>query len=100
MGVYLDIINHFGYRNQMKKLNEETYELLEAIDNYEDGLSNDNVEELNMLREHIIEEMGDVLILLTEFIGKYNIEKPELDVIMDYKINRTLQRIDTGYYDK
>ena len=100
MGVYLHIINHFGYRNQMKKLNEETYELLEAIDNYEDGLSNDNVEELNMLRGHIIEEMGDVLILLTEFIGKYDIEKPELDVIMDYKINRTLQRIDTGYYDK
>ena len=100
MGVYLYIINHFGYRNQMKKLNEETYELLEAIDNYEDGLSNDNVEELNMLRGHIIEEMGDVLILLTEFIGKYDIKKPELDVIMDYKINRTLERIDTGYYDK
>ena len=28
---YLDIINHFGYRNQMKKLNEECYEFFDDI---------------------------------------------------------------------
>lgn len=100
MDVYLHIMNHFGCRNQMKKLNEETYELLEAIDGYEDALASDNVEELRILRDHVIEEMGDVLILLTEFIGNYDIKKPELDFIMDYKINRTLERIDMGYYDK
>ena len=32
---YEDIMNHFGLRSQMKKLNEETYELLEAVNNYE-----------------------------------------------------------------
>lgn len=105
MKPYLDIINHFGYRNQMKKLNEEIYELLEAVDNYEDAsmeFNNDedyySVEEMKIFRDHIVEEMGDVLILLTEFIGRYDIEKYELDKWMDYKLERTLDRIDSGYY--
>ena len=105
MKPYLDIINHFGYRNQMKKLNEETYELLEAIDNYEDASMEFNnnedyysVEEMKTFRDHIVEEMGDVLILLTEFIGRYDIEKYELDKWMDYKLERTLDRIGSGYY--
>lgn len=105
MKPYLDIINHFGYRNQMKKLNEETYELLEAVDNYEDAsmeFNNDEdyygVEEMKIFRDHIVEEMGDVLILLTEFIARYDIEKYELDKWMDYKLERTLDRIDSGYY--
>lgn len=103
MQVYLDIINHFGYRNQMKKLNEEVFEFLEAVDNYEDELAfhltGDKVGE-NIFRDAMIEEMGDVLILLTEFIAKYKIEKEELDVYMDYKLERTLRRIESGYYDK
>lgn len=105
MKPYLDIINHFGYRNQMKKLNEETYELLEAIDNYEDASMEFNnnedyysMKEMKVFRDHIVEEMGDVLILLTEFIGRYDIEKYELDKWMDYKLERTLDRIDSGYY--
>ena len=105
MKPYLDIINHFGYRNQMKKLNEETYELLEAIDNYEDASMEFNnnedyysVEETKVFRDHIVEEMGDVLTLLTEFIARYDIEKYELDKWMDYKLERTLDRIESGYY--
>lgn len=100
MDIYLRIMNHFGYRKQMKKLNEETYELLESIGDYENALASDNVEDLHMLRNHAIEEMGDVLILLTEFLCKYDIKKEELDMIMDYKIDRTLERIDMGYYDE
>ena len=103
MQVYLDIINHFGYRNQMKKLNEEVFEFLEAVDAYEDELSfhfiGDKVGE-NFLRDCMVEEMGDILVLLTEFIAKYKIEKEELDVYMDYKLDRTLRRIESGYYDK
>lgn len=106
MQPYLDIINHFGYRNQMKKLNEEVYELLESIDDYEDASMEFNnheeyytVEEMKVFRDHIVEEMGDVLILLTEFIGRYDIEKHELDKWMDYKLERTLDRIESGYYE-
>ena len=106
MQPYLDIINHFGLRAQMKKLNEEVYEFLEAVDNYEDAVVEQEMNnyytaaELAIFRNHLIEEMGDVLILLTQFIGRYDIEKKELDYVMDYKLERTLERIDTGYYDR
>ena len=106
MKPYMDIINHFGFRAQMKKLHEETFELLEAIDNLEDASMEFNgeepyytVNEMAIFREHVIEEMGDVLILLTQFIARYDITKPELDVWMDGKLERTLERIGTGYYD-
>lgn len=106
MQPYLDIINHFGYRAQMKKLNEEIYELLDAIDNFEDAtMEFDNrepyytVDELAIFRNHIVEEMGDVLILLTQFIGRYDIRKSEIDACMDCKLERTAERIAKGYYD-
>lgn len=100
---YLEIIENFGYKCQMKKLNEEVFEFLEAVDNYEDELAfhliGDKVGE-NLLRDCVVEEMGDILILLTEFIAKYEIGKDELDEVMDYKLDRTLSRIKSGYYDK
>ena len=49
--------------------------------------------ELHMLREHVVEEMGDVLLLLTQFIALYEIDKAELDNTMDYKLDRTLRYI-------
>lgn len=102
---YEDIMNHFGLRSQMRKLDEETYELLEAINNYEALIfENDcygdvyTIEELRIFRDHIVEEMGDVLILLTQFIARYRIDKEELDEWMDSKLDRTEYRIKTGYY--
>lgn len=106
MQEYLDIINHFGLRRQMKKLNEECYEFLESVDNYEDAImdmeTNDyyTVEEVKIFRNHMVEEMGDVLLLLTQFIARYGIGKDELDIWMDYKLERTKQRISTDYYEK
>lgn len=103
---YLDIINHFGLRSQMKKLNEETYELLEAIDSYEDAVLDSNVnefyttDELNIFRNHIIEELSDVLILLTQFIATYDIKQSEVDGWMDYKLDRTEERINSNFYNK
>lgn len=103
---YEDIMNHFGLRSQMKKLYEEVYEFLEAVDNYEDLVCENEcydypytVEELDIFRDHIVEEMGDVLILLTQFIARYRISKEELDKWMDAKLERTEHRISTGYYE-
>lgn len=100
MQQYLDIINHFGVRAQMKKCNEEMFEFLEAVDNYEDSMveaenphSYIGYEELHVFREHVIEEMGDLLVLLTQFIALYQIDKEELDKHMDYKLDRTLKYI-------
>lgn len=102
MKSYLDIIEYFGVRNQMKKLNEECFEFLEAVDNYEDELAfhlTDRVGK-NMLRDHVIEEMGDILTILTQFIEKYEILQEELDPYMDFKLQRTLDRINSKYYEK
>ena len=102
MKSYLDIIEYFGVRNQMKKLNEECFEFLEAVDNYEDELAfhlTDKVGE-NMSRDHVIEEMGDILTILTQFIEKYEISQEELDPYMDFKLQRTLDRINSKYYEK
>ena len=99
---YLDIIEYFGVRNQMRKLNEECFEFLEAVDNYEDELRfhlGGTVYE-NTCKEHVIEEISDILVLLTEFIAKYNIKQEDLNPFMDYKLNRTLERIKSKFYDK
>ena len=98
---YLDIINHFGYRNQLKKLSEECFEFIEAVDNYEDLMTfvkDATPHEIDMMREFVIEEMGDMLILLTQFIARYHIKKRELDNVMDFKLARTLDRIENNYY--
>ena len=100
MNRYNNLIEYFGVRNQMKKLSEECYELIEAIDNYEDLNLLHDIEDKDVFRNHVVEEMGDVLILLTQFIAKYNIEKYELDAVMDYKLDRTDERIASGYYEK
>lgn len=102
MKSYLDIIEYFGVRNQMKKLNEECFEFLEAVDNYEDELAFHLTDKVgkNMLRDHVIEEMGDILTILTQFIEKYEISQEELDPYMDFKLQRTLDRINSKYYEK
>ena len=93
-------MEHFGYRAQMKKVAEECYEFLEAVDNYEDLLlfGVGNVGEEKLARDFVIEEMADILILLTQFIAKYEIKHDELDARMDGKLTRTLRRIHDGYY--
>lgn len=102
MKPYLDIMNHFGIRNQMKKLNEECYEFIEAVDNYEDFKTfySDMPSEELVARSFVIEECADILLLLTQFIALYDIEKKEIDTFIDEKLKRTLDRIETGYYDK
>lgn len=107
MQEYLEIMNHFGLKSQKRKLNEECYEFLEAVSDYEELVCENEcydypytAEELDIFRDHIVEELGDILILLTQFIARYNISKEELDEWMDSKLIRTKHRIKTGYYEE
>ena len=76
----LEIINHYGLKTQLKKFNEEVYELLESI------IQKDN-------KEHITEEYADVVLVLSQ-IGLYlNINPNEVDKIVDYKVKRTQEKI-------
>lgn len=104
---YLNIMNHFGLKNQLKKLNEETYELIEAINEYESLLFENEVynnpyseKELNVYRDHMVDELSDVLLLLTQVIAKYEISQCETNEHMDIKLERTEERIKNKYYEK
>lgn len=99
---FLKIIEHFGIRNQMKKLNEECYELIEAIANYQD-IEPFTTEDTNfkaIFKNHVIEEIADCLVLINQFIEYYKIDNNDVAKIMQEKINRTLDRIESGYYEK
>lgn len=90
----LKIINHYGVRGQLRQFNEESYELEEAIINAENnkliGISRKPSE---LAIEHIAEEIADVCVMLREFMEYYNITQDEITEIMEYKINRQLERI-------
>ena len=76
------IYNHFGQENQLKKLVEEANELLNHTD-----------------RDNYIEELADVEVVLRQLINALNDNQAsKFFDIVDKKINRTLERIGSGYY--
>ncbi|MBQ2395931.1 MAG: hypothetical protein II304_02645 [Bacteroidales bacterium] len=77
------IIKHYGYENQLKKLIEELRELEEVIlyHTYDE--------------EHIKEEMADVLNLI-EQISAFKDWTDKIEEIKQFKINRQLDRIQRG----
>lgn len=87
----LKIINKFGIENQLKKFNEENYELQEAIIQYEKGCGT---------YKHVVEEIVDNLVLLKQFILFYGIPKEMIEEGMKFKIDRTIERIEVGFYGK
>lgn len=91
----LKIINHYEVDNQLKKLNEEVFELIEAIRDYEeDYIKVDCVEDyVQYAKEHVEEEFADVLVLLNQFLEYYDLNKENIKKIMLQKINRQLERM-------
>lgn len=84
----LKIVQHYGIINQLKYLHTEYFELDQAIINYEqvDHLLNNHTED-------IAEELADVLVMLNQIKEYYKITDEELDKVMNYKIDRQLERI-------
>jgi NTP pyrophosphatase (non-canonical NTP hydrolase) len=81
----LKIIEHYGISHQQRKLEEEVFELQEAI------LVHRLVNEITY---HIAEEIADVMVMLNQFIEYYNIDRTEIELIMNEKIKRQLGRIE------
>jgi NTP pyrophosphatase (non-canonical NTP hydrolase) len=75
----IEIINHYGYRHQIRKLAEEQYELIEAL------FEND--------KDHITEEIADCLLLINQFKAYYEIEDKNIQKVYDYKIARQERRM-------
>ena len=98
----LKIIEHFGVNNQQRKLQEEVFELQEAIIKKETEyyFCETTVKKDRENLKHIAEEIADICVILRQFMEYYDITQDEITDKMVEKINRTLERIESGYYEK
>lgn len=103
----LKILNTYGVKPQLKYFQSEIYELTEAIleKENENGLDQvirvvanvgralSNQERVKDPKDHITEEIADVLVMLEQFRLHYDIDTKDIKKIMDAKIDRQLDRI-------
>lgn len=91
------IIEHYGINNQQRKLEEEVFELQEAImelQHYEEYACDfDYQTTLKKQKEHIAEELADVLVMLEQFRLYYGLSCEEIAKIFWSKVDRQLERI-------
>ncbi len=73
------IADYYGLDNQLNKTIEECAELIQALVKLES-------------RENTIEEIADVQIMLKQMLYLLDCEE-EVEKVMEYKINRQLERI-------
>lgn len=92
----LKIIQHYGVNAQQRQLAEEVFELQEAITTHEVkkfSSSGIPITEIVETREHIAEEIADVMVMLNQFKAYYDIPNEMILVFMRGKVNRQLERI-------
>lgn len=92
----LKIIQHYGVNAQQRQFNEEVFELQEAITTHEVkkfSSSGIPITEIVETREHIAEEIADVMVLLNQFKEHYDITNEFILILMRAKVNRQLERI-------
>lgn len=108
----LKIVNHYGINHQLRKFNEETFELKEVVlkrefikdnilDDYLNGLTESFGRALIKLldgkdasKERITEEISDCYVLLEQFKLYYEITDEEVQKIMEEKVERQLKRME------
>lgn len=100
------IADHFGLTNQLEKLREEMRECEESSRIYQSNLelnpdphSMSPEEQIDRATErlHLIEELADVKLMIDQIVHLIHGES-DLKKMYQYKIERTLHRIETGYY--
>lgn len=90
----LKIINHYGVMPQLKYFQSEVFELNEAVIKAEcDRLIDVIHKPCENCREHIAEEIADVMVMLKQFQLYYGIKSEEIKDMMVFKIERQLERI-------
>lgn len=93
----LKIINNYGLIEQLKYFQSEVFELNEAILRYDEAAENFfdgkyNNEEIEM-KNHIKEEIADVLCMLRQFQYYYRFTDKQIDEIVKFKVERQLERM-------
>lgn len=79
------IWTHFGTDSQFEKIKEEVDEVIDAF--------------LNGTDEHLAEEIADVTVMLMEMAAMRNITEEQVFKYVPYKTDRTIERIESGYYE-
>ena len=96
----LKIINNYGVNNQLRKFNEECFELIEAIFQYEEQKRVCDIccnnEHSDRELEHVIEEMADVQVVLDQLQHYFGIEDKDIWDVMKFKIDRQLKRMEAN----
>ena len=94
----LKIIKHYGINNQLKYIHSEYFELDEAIMEYESAgwdFSDEGCIDIEKeYKNHIAEEIADVMVMLEQFRLFYDIPSMQITEIMQQKIERQLKRIE------
>ena len=94
----LKIINHYGVIPQLKHFQSEVFELNEAIINFENEIIHcDSIADegyIKLMKNHIVEELSDVMVMLEQFKLYYGISSEEITKIFWSKVDRQLERIE------
>lgn len=107
----LTILNYYGLDKQLKYFQSEIFELNEAVITKRDrdkfnpfvglvNLSNRLSGTKDVYVEHIKEEIADVLVMLEQIRLNYGIPTSEIKEVMEYKIDRQLERIKKDMEEK
>ena len=89
------IIKNYGTSHQLKKLSEELFEFQEAVIEYMILNEICSEEYESKLINHIEEEYADVMVMMEQFKAYYNLDNNNIIDIMNMKINRQLDRIES-----
>ena len=81
---------------QLKYFQSEVFELNEAILEYEHDEYTYYPEVDKSHKKHITEELADVMVMLEQFRLYYDIPIEDVKEVMEYKVDRQLERIKNG----
>lgn len=87
VNLYKELLSRFGIEKQTLMLAEEQGELIKAINKKLRGKGD---------RLSIVEELADVVIMLQQIAQFFDIDKEEVNLIMNKKLKRTEERLITG----
>ena len=85
------ITKHFGIETELTKLSEEVGELLNEC--YKRHFVDPEAGEIE-------DELADVMVIISQIALYFNADMDKVNDIIETKIDRTVQRIDDGWYDK
>lgn len=101
------IVNHYGINKQLKYFQSEIFELNEAVISCQhNGCLESAIDSVltvlspimgtkhvDYKKEHIKEEIADVMVMLKQIQLYYNISSKEVKEVMKSKIDRQIERI-------